>query len=223
MCCLVFLFYQPASFLRAFGRGGGGSMGTEGGGLVAKSQVWGGGVSMGTRLYTSCVCLSNDNDFSLQVTALGCKSFAVLFDDIDCDMCPADAKVFPSFAHAQVAITNDVYSNLGWPETFLFCPTGVCMCVCVCVYLCACVCVCACCVSMCPCVYACYMCGMHAICVYACCMCVCMLYVCMHAVCAYACCMCICMCVCDQSHDNHMTSHMFVVLQSTVPLERCPQ
>ena len=173
---------------------------------------------MGTRLYTSCVCLSNDNDFSLQVTALGCKSFAVLFDDIDCDMCPADAKVFPSFAHAQVAITNDVYSNLGWPETFLFCPTGVCvcMCVCVCVYLCACVCVCACCVSMCPCVYACYMCGMHAICVYACCMCVCMLYVHMHAVCAYA-------CVCDQSHDNHMTSHMFVVLQSTVPLERCPQ
>ena len=67
------------------------------------------------------------------MTSLGCKSFAILFDDIDCDMCPADAKVFPSFAHAQVTITNDVYSHLGHPEVFLFCPTGVCVCVCVCV------------------------------------------------------------------------------------------
>ena len=72
-----------------------------------------------------------------QVSALGCRSFAVLFDDINCDMCPADAKEFPSFAHAQVTVTNDVYSHLDQPDVFLFCPTGIlvlyrrtmCMCV----------------------------------------------------------------------------------------------
>ena len=48
----------------------------------------------------------------------------MLFDDIDCDMCPADAKVFPSFAHAQVEATNEVFSHLEQPQTFLFCPTG---------------------------------------------------------------------------------------------------
>lgn len=59
-----------------------------------------------------------------QVAALGCRSFAVLFDDINCDMCPADAKEFPSFAHAQVTVTNDIYSHLDQPDVFLFCPTG---------------------------------------------------------------------------------------------------
>ena len=60
----------------------------------------------------------------LQVVALGCRSFAILFDDIECDMCPADEKVFPSFAHAQVNITNEIYSHLDHPEIFMFCPTG---------------------------------------------------------------------------------------------------
>ena len=60
----------------------------------------------------------------MQVAALGCKSFAMLFDDIDYDMCLADEKVFPSFAHAQVTITNEMYSHLEHPEIFLFCPTG---------------------------------------------------------------------------------------------------
>lgn len=64
--------------------------------------------------------------FPVQVSALGCKSFAVLFDDIDCDMCPADAKEFPSFAHAQVTVTNDIYSHLDQPDVFLFCPTEYC-------------------------------------------------------------------------------------------------
>lgn len=59
-----------------------------------------------------------------QVAALGCKSFAVLFDDIDNEMLLVDAKEFPSFAHAQVVLTNDVYAHLGKPGTFLFCPTG---------------------------------------------------------------------------------------------------
>ncbi len=39
-------------------------------------------------------------------------------------MCPADAKQFPSFAHAQVTVTNEIYSHMDKPETFLFCPTG---------------------------------------------------------------------------------------------------
>ena len=59
-------------------------------------------------------------------SALGCKSFAVLFDDIDCDMCPADAKEFPSFAHAQVTVTNELYAHLDHPDVFLFCPTEYC-------------------------------------------------------------------------------------------------
>ena len=60
------------------------------------------------------------------MSALGCKSFAVLFDDIDSDMCPADAKEFPSFAHAQVTVTNDLYAHLDHPDVFLFCPTEYC-------------------------------------------------------------------------------------------------
>ena len=60
------------------------------------------------------------------MSALGCKSFAVLFDDIDCDMCAADAKEFPSFAHAQVTVTNDLYAHLEHPDVFLFCPTEYC-------------------------------------------------------------------------------------------------
>uniref|UniRef100_A0A674C7J0 O-GlcNAcase n=1 Tax=Salmo trutta TaxID=8032 RepID=A0A674C7J0_SALTR len=59
-----------------------------------------------------------------QVTHFGCKSFALLFDDIDHNMCPADKEVFSSFAHAQVSITNEIFQYLGEPETFLFCPTG---------------------------------------------------------------------------------------------------
>ncbi|KAM9324809.1 protein O-GlcNAcase [Gastrophryne carolinensis] len=61
-----------------------------------------------------------------QVTQFGCKSFALLFDDIDHNMCPADKEVFSSFAHAQVSITNEIYQYLGEPETFFFCPTEYC-------------------------------------------------------------------------------------------------
>ncbi|XP_047208532.1 protein O-GlcNAcase isoform X2 [Girardinichthys multiradiatus] len=61
-----------------------------------------------------------------QVTHFGCKSFALLFDDIDHNMCPADKEVFSSFAHAQVSITNEIYQYLGEPETFVFCPTEYC-------------------------------------------------------------------------------------------------
>ncbi|XP_045437988.1 protein O-GlcNAcase isoform X5 [Pipistrellus kuhlii] len=59
-----------------------------------------------------------------QVSQFGCRSFALLFDDIDHNMCAADKEVFSSFAHAQVSITNEIYQYLGEPETFLFCPTA---------------------------------------------------------------------------------------------------
>ncbi|XP_072240434.1 protein O-GlcNAcase [Leuresthes tenuis] len=61
-----------------------------------------------------------------QVKTFGCRSFSLLFDDIETEMCPADKDAFSSFAHAQVAVTNKVYQHLGEPETFLFCPTDYC-------------------------------------------------------------------------------------------------
>uniref|UniRef100_A0A6I8QSK0 protein O-GlcNAcase n=1 Tax=Xenopus tropicalis TaxID=8364 RepID=A0A6I8QSK0_XENTR len=61
-----------------------------------------------------------------QVSQFGCRSFALLFDDIDHNMCPADKEVFSSFAHAQIAITNEIFQYLSEPETFLFCPTEYC-------------------------------------------------------------------------------------------------
>lgn len=61
-----------------------------------------------------------------QVKTFGCRSFSLLFDDIETDMCPADKAAFSSFAHAQVAITNEVYQHLGDAKTFLFCPTDYC-------------------------------------------------------------------------------------------------
>uniref|UniRef100_UPI003AABEF67 protein O-GlcNAcase n=1 Tax=Centroberyx gerrardi TaxID=166262 RepID=UPI003AABEF67 len=61
-----------------------------------------------------------------QVKEFGCRSFSLLFDDIETEMCPADKQAFSSFAHAQVAVTNEVYQHLGQPETFLFCPTDYC-------------------------------------------------------------------------------------------------
>ncbi|KAJ3614220.1 hypothetical protein NHX12_017794 [Muraenolepis orangiensis] len=61
-----------------------------------------------------------------QVHDFGCRSFSLLFDDLESQMCPADMQAFKSFAHAQVAITNQVFQHLGEPQTFLFCPTAYC-------------------------------------------------------------------------------------------------
>lgn len=61
-----------------------------------------------------------------QVKEMGCRSFSLLFDDIEREMCPADKQMFSTFAHAQVAITNEVFQHLGQPEVFLFCPTDYC-------------------------------------------------------------------------------------------------
>ena len=55
---------------------------------------------------------------------MGCKSFALLFDDIEEELSPADKRSFTSFAEAQVHVTNLIYEHLGQPEIFLFCPTG---------------------------------------------------------------------------------------------------
>lgn len=60
-----------------------------------------------------------------QVAQLGCKSFALLFDDIEAEMSKPDKEAFQSFAHAQVSITNEIYQHLGQPN-FLFCPTQYC-------------------------------------------------------------------------------------------------
>lgn len=60
-----------------------------------------------------------------QVAQLGCKAFALLFDDIEPEMCKQDKEVFQSFAHAQVSVTNEIFQHLGQPK-FLFCPTQYC-------------------------------------------------------------------------------------------------
>ncbi|XP_067286968.1 protein O-GlcNAcase isoform X2 [Pseudorasbora parva] len=61
-----------------------------------------------------------------QVCGFGCRSFALLFDDIETEMCPADKEAFGSFAEAQVSVTNQVFLHLDQPQTFLFCPTDYC-------------------------------------------------------------------------------------------------
>ncbi|XP_042870667.1 protein O-GlcNAcase-like isoform X2 [Penaeus japonicus] len=60
-----------------------------------------------------------------QVQQLGCNAFAILFDDIDPEMSGADKEVFQSFAHAQVSVTNEVFTHLNQPK-FMFCPTQYC-------------------------------------------------------------------------------------------------
>ncbi|KAM6136434.1 protein O-GlcNAcase-like [Phoenicopterus ruber ruber] len=65
-----------------------------------------------------------------QVAAMGCHSFALLFDDIDPCMCQADRDVFPSLAQAQASVANEVYQELGQPSIFLFCPTEYCSSLC---------------------------------------------------------------------------------------------
>ncbi|XP_030331419.1 protein O-GlcNAcase-like isoform X3 [Strigops habroptila] len=65
-----------------------------------------------------------------QVAAMGCRSFALLFDDIDPCMCQADRDAFPSLAQAQASVANEVYQELGQPPIFLFCPTEYCSSLC---------------------------------------------------------------------------------------------
>ena len=62
-----------------------------------------------------------------QVLSLGCRSFAILFDDIDNQMKPIDQKCFSSFAHAQTHVTNSLYQHFkDSVKYFFFCPTEYC-------------------------------------------------------------------------------------------------
>lgn len=58
------------------------------------------------------------------------EHFALLFDDIESEMTKSDKEVFQSFAHAQVSVSNDIYSHLSRNQpnrpNFLFCPTQYC-------------------------------------------------------------------------------------------------
>ncbi|CAG5099281.1 Oidioi.mRNA.OKI2018_I69.XSR.g16407.t1.cds [Oikopleura dioica] len=63
----------------------------------------------------------------MDIKELGCQSFAILFDDINEDLSPEDARNFESPAHAQASVANFIFEKLG-PEIkhFLFCPTEYC-------------------------------------------------------------------------------------------------
>jgi hypothetical protein len=55
---------------------------------------------------------------------MGCKRFALLFDDIDDELCFEDKVHYTSPAEAQSCLTNAMYEYLDHPDIFLFCPTG---------------------------------------------------------------------------------------------------
>lgn len=61
-----------------------------------------------------------------QVYSIGCRSFALLFDDIDPELCLADKIEFPSFGAAQVDVSNKLYDWFKELKTILFCPTEYC-------------------------------------------------------------------------------------------------
>ncbi|CAF3441569.1 unnamed protein product [Rotaria sp. Silwood1] len=61
-----------------------------------------------------------------QLSSLGCEHWAILFDDIESEMCQQDKDRFASFAHAQVAVANEIYDYLNKPNVLLFCPTQYC-------------------------------------------------------------------------------------------------
>lgn len=60
-----------------------------------------------------------------QLVALGCESFAILFDDIEPILNEKDREKFKTYAAAQVSISNMIFEHLKQPK-FLFCPTEYC-------------------------------------------------------------------------------------------------
>jgi len=62
----------------------------------------------------------------VQLKALGCRSFALLWDDINCELQGADATTFESPAAAQCHVTNELLESVGPCKYFLFCPTEYC-------------------------------------------------------------------------------------------------
>jgi protein O-GlcNAcase/histone acetyltransferase len=64
-----------------------------------------------------------------QMLGLGCRSFALLFDDIPDAMNPRDAERFGSFASAQCHVANALFlwgRERAPDSSFLFCPTPYC-------------------------------------------------------------------------------------------------
>jgi protein O-GlcNAcase / histone acetyltransferase len=64
-----------------------------------------------------------------QMQALGCRHFALLFDDIPDRLDPADLRQWGSLAAAQCQVANSMYDwcRKRYPDTrFLFCPTPYC-------------------------------------------------------------------------------------------------
>lgn len=65
----------------------------------------------------------------MQMAGLGCRHFAVLFDDIPDQMDPADKARWGSLARAQAFVANALFTTLtagGRGARFLFCPTAYC-------------------------------------------------------------------------------------------------
>ena len=60
-----------------------------------------------------------------QLKKLGCKGFALLWDDIDTNLPPEDEEAFETLADAQVSVSNEVHAHLGRPP-FLLCPVEYC-------------------------------------------------------------------------------------------------
>ena len=60
-----------------------------------------------------------------QMVRIGCKGFAVLWDDIDTHLPLVDMKAFNTLADAHVKVCNEVYEHLKQPA-FLTCPVEYC-------------------------------------------------------------------------------------------------
>ncbi|KAJ1354325.1 hypothetical protein KIN20_011224 [Parelaphostrongylus tenuis] len=80
------------------------------------------GIDIGYSNVEDMICVKSKFD---QVRMLGCESFALLFDDIECEMNEIDRQCFKSFVAAQISVANEVYEYLGRP-LFFFCPTEYC-------------------------------------------------------------------------------------------------
>ncbi|XP_065641313.1 protein O-GlcNAcase [Hydra vulgaris] len=78
------------------------------------------------------IVFSSDVDVQLlqekltQVQLLGCSSFAILFDDIEPELCLTDKSEFRSFGEAQMVLINKIYNFLGEVKIMMMCPTEYC-------------------------------------------------------------------------------------------------
>jgi len=61
------------------------------------------------------VCLKHKLE---QVSSFGCEAFAVLFDDIDVELCDADKSLYQSFASAQASDHSATLLHFYSPDIF---------------------------------------------------------------------------------------------------------